>query len=41
MSEVSPIWGGNEGYGAGDDVKQSAMVLSTPHESPSQLGMKI
>ena len=22
MSEVSPIWGGNEGYGAGDDVKQ-------------------
>ena len=22
MSEFSPIWGGNEGYGAGDDVKQ-------------------
>ena len=22
MREFSPIWGGNEGYGAGDDVKQ-------------------
>ena len=22
MSEFSPIWGGNEGCGAGDDVKQ-------------------
>ena len=22
MSEFSPIWGGNERYGAGDDVKQ-------------------
>ena len=22
MSEFSPILGGNEGYGAGDDVKQ-------------------
>ena len=28
MSEFSPICGGNEGYGAGDDVKQSAMDLS-------------
>ena len=22
MSEFLPIWGGNEGFGAGDDVKQ-------------------
>ena len=22
MREFSPIWGGNEGYGAGDDVKR-------------------
>ena len=22
MSEFSPIWGGNEGYGTGNDVKQ-------------------
>ena len=29
MSEFSPIWGGNEGYGAGDDVKQEkALALS-------------
>ena len=29
MSEFSPVLGGNEGYGAGDDVKQPAMGLST------------
>ena len=29
MSEFSPIWGGNEEYGAGDDVKQEkAQALS-------------
>ena len=29
MSEFSPIWGGNEGCGAGDDVKQEkALALS-------------
>ena len=29
MSEFSPIGGGNEGYGAGDDVKQEkALALS-------------
>ena len=28
MSEFSPIWGGNEGYGTGNDVKQSAIDLS-------------
>ena len=28
MSEFSPLWGGNEGYGACDDDKQSAMGLS-------------
>ena len=29
MSEVSPIWGGNEGYGAGDDVKQDKQQASS------------
>ena len=29
MSEVSPIWGGNEGYGAGDDVKQDKEQASS------------
>ena len=29
MSEFSPIWGGNEEYRAGDDVKQEkALALS-------------
>ena len=28
MSEFSPIWGGNEGYGAGDDVKQDKHLAS-------------
>lgn len=28
MSEFSPLWGGNEGYGACDDDKQPAMCLS-------------
>ena len=28
MNEFSPIWGGSEGYGDSDDVKQSAMGLS-------------
>lgn len=28
MSEFSPIWGGNEGYGAGGDVKQDKGVAS-------------
>ena len=29
MSEFSPIWGGNEGYGAGDDVKQDKHQASS------------
>ena len=29
MSEFSPIWGGNEGYGAGDDVKQDKQQASS------------
>ena len=29
MSEFSPIWGGNEGYGAGDDVKQDKEQASS------------
>ena len=28
MREFSPIWGGNEGYGAGDDVKQDKQQVS-------------
>ena len=43
MSEFSPLWGGNEGYGAGDDMKQdkeqaSSMapcsVTTAPHTCP-------
>ena len=29
MSEFSPIWGGNEGYGAGDDEKQDKHQASS------------
>ena len=29
MSEFSPIWGGNEGCGAGDDVKQDKQQASS------------
>lgn len=29
MSEFSPIWGGNEGYGAGDDAKQDKQQASS------------
>ena len=29
MSEFSPIWGGNEGCGAGDDVKQDKQQVSS------------
>ena len=29
MSEFSPIWGGNEGCGAGDDVKQDKEQASS------------
>ena len=29
MSEFSPILGGNEGYGAGDDVKQDKQQASS------------
>ncbi len=29
MSEFSPIWGGNEGYGAGDDVKRDKEQASS------------
>ena len=29
MSEFSPIWGGNEGYGAGDDAKQDKEQASS------------
>ena len=29
MSEFSPIWGGNEGYGAGDDAKQDNQQASS------------
>ena len=43
MSEFSPIWGGNEGCGAGDDVKRDkeqascatpCSVTSAPHTCP-------
>ena len=29
MSEFSPIWGGNEGYGAGDDVNRDKEQASS------------
>ena len=29
MSEFSPIWGGNEGYGASDDAKQDKQQASS------------
>ena len=34
MSEFSPIWGGNEGYGAGDDMKLDKGLGSLPRLSP-------
>ena len=38
MSEFSPLWGVNEGYGACDDEEQDKAVSSPPLTPPRNAG---